>query len=49
MPFRFWNKKDGNKWLEVDQRERRSTMMIAIVFVLALVAGIGGLIYALVS
>ncbi len=47
MDFRFWRKKDTNKWLEVDQRERRSTVIIAVVFITLVLAGIWGLIYAL--
>jgi hypothetical protein len=47
MDFRFWKKKDTNKWLEVDQRERRSTVIIAIIFIVAIIAGIWALIYAL--
>ncbi len=47
MPFKFWKKKDSNQWMEADQRERRSSVIIAVVFIVAILAGIWGLIYAL--
>jgi len=47
MDFRFWRKKDRNKWLEVDQSERRWVIAIALIMIFAVIAGIWALIYAL--
>lgn len=42
-PFR----RTHNAWLETDRREQRNVIFVAIVFVGALLTGIGVVIYAL--
>jgi uncharacterized membrane protein YqjE len=47
MSFRFWKKQNDNKWVETDQRERRTIIFIAVLLITAVIGGIWTLIYAL--
>ncbi len=46
---RFFKRHTKNPWLDKDRHDQRRIIVTAVLFALALLGGIGWLIYALVS